>query len=133
MPAMPPTTSGPRVPVAIRDVKAHHYVPLDLFDAWLDALRRHTSTEPGAVRDGAPFGLKICDFGNFDLIGYDASVPPELRAIDLTVRVTGLLRLAQSLHARGDTIITGPEPEMGGLRMVCVNGQGRCVEYLESA
>ncbi len=133
MPAMTQPTSGPQVAVAIRDVKAHHYVPLERFDAWLDALRRHTSAEPGMVRDGAPFGLKICDFGNFDLIGYDARVPPELRAIDLTVRVTGLLRLAQSLHARGDRIIAGPEPETGGLRMVCVNGQGRCVEYIELA
>lgn len=128
------TTSARSSPaIEIRSIKVHRRVALDEFDAWVAVFRDEGKLLPLSVDDYATVNLRICDFGHFDLIACGPEFAEAWGPTDVTIHLSGLQTLAQSVRERGECILAGPEPCEFGWRLVVRHRDAHVIEYLERA
>lgn len=117
--------------VSLKSIKAHHHVALDNFEAWVRIYQGLGNTPACSRADLSAYGMAICDFGSFDLIGH-ASIPPsDTPAVCVTAEVTGIAELVEPLKLRGHRIVLALHAVETGLRMLAVDTEGQLIEYLE--
>lgn len=119
--------------IEIRSIKVHRRVALAEFDAWVAVFREQGKLLPLSIDDYAPVNLRICDFGHFDLIACGPDVAKAWGPTDVTIHLSGLQTLAQSVRERGECILAGPEPCESGWRLVVRHRDAHVIEYLERA
>lgn len=121
---------GLPVQVRIVDLKIHHHVPLEAFDHVVAAFTQQGGRTPVRLDAEARFGMRICDFGLFDVVGLDEPSAHDLPP-SITVQVEGLHRVIDELRRQRLRVVRELQRDEIGWGVVVEDANGLRVEYRE--